>query len=137
MQTRQVVALVTVIVVIALALGVTIGYTISSQKTSTVTDTATMTSISISTVTQNTSSTFYASAKCTIAGQPGGLLLGIESDSTLRPIVGANVAATNTPALCNGVPATNETTMKFTTNGTVWYPLRTDNDASYSFVVTF
>jgi len=96
-----------------------------------------VTTISMTTVTQNTSSTFYATAKCTIAGQPGGLLLGIVSDSTLRPVVGANVTATNTPALCNGAPATNQTTTKFTTNDTMWYPLPTDNAASYFIVVSF
>jgi len=43
LQTRQVVALVTVIALIALALGTTIGYGISSAKTTTLTTTQTQT----------------------------------------------------------------------------------------------
>jgi hypothetical protein len=84
-----------------------------------------------------TSQAQQISTSCIIQGQPGALQLRILSDSTLQPLVGANVSATNTPALCNNVPATTHTGMKFTTNGTDWYYLPTDNEASFSFVVSY
>jgi hypothetical protein len=89
------------------------------------------------TLTTTPSQVLQTTASCSISGQPGGLMLRILSNSTLQPVVGANVSATNTPASCDNTPATKQITMKFTTNGTVWYSLPTDNDASYSFVVSY
>ena len=82
------------------------------------------------------------SLTCSISGQPGGLQLRIVSDSTLQPIVGAKVTATSNPAYCSifggaPFPATTSSTLEFTTNGTLWYSLPTDNDGSYSFVVSY
>ncbi len=76
-----------------------------------------------------------------ITGQPGGSFLRILSDSTLAPVTGAVVTATLNPMGCirNGVesPANAVTTQTFTTNGTEWMPLDTNNGANYSFTVEY
>jgi hypothetical protein len=77
------------------------------------------------------------STSCTISGQPAGMFLRMLSNSTLTPIAGAKVAATNQPALCNNSPATQQSTMKFTTNSTEWYSFPSENDAGYSFAVSY
>jgi hypothetical protein len=74
---------------------------------------------------------------CSISGQPEGMLLRILSDSTLRPIIGAQVTATNQPAFCNIFSATKQTTVTFTTYNSIWYPLDGDNNAGYSFSVSY
>jgi len=94
------------------------------------------TSRSTATNTTTTTTTMTATA-CVIFGQPGPIFLRILSDSTLKPVVGAQVVATNQPALCNGSPATGRTTVTFTTSGTEWYSLDSENDAGYSFLVSY
>jgi hypothetical protein len=79
------------------------------------------------------------STYCTISGQPGPIFLRVVSDSNSnQTIAGAQVAATNEPAYCDSSPANSQTTFTFTTNsGTEWYALNSQNDAGYSFVVTY
>jgi hypothetical protein len=140
-------------VIVASALLVTSGYGTTVTKTSTPTSTLTtaetktltipsssLASPAISTVTLSTSSTTSTpqqgvSTTCMIAGQPGAMYLRVVSDSNQTPIVGARVAATNEPAYCNDSPATDQTTLSFTTNDSEWYPLDTWNNAGYSIVV--
>jgi hypothetical protein len=91
-----------------------------------------------STITVATSSTTStASTTCSIIGQPGGIQIGILSDSNSSPVVGAKVYATNHPDLCNGAPATSQTTITFATTSTNWYSLPSDNIGSYSFIVSY
>jgi len=78
-----------------------------------------------------------ASTKCVILGQPGGIFLKVLSNSTLKPVAGVSVTAINRPALCNGSPATSQTVKTFTTNGTEWFPLPSDNNAAYSLTATY
>lgn len=76
--------------------------------------------------------------ECSITGQPGGLFFRIISDSNQTPIAGATIKATNQPAYCNNSPANEQATSSFTTSaGTRWYSFDTENDAGYSFVVTY
>lgn len=89
-----------------------------------------------STNTTTTTTTTTATA-CVILGQPGPIFLRVLSDSTLNPLVGAQIMAKNQPALCNGSPATGQTTLTFTTNGTEWYSLGSENDAGYSFIISY
>jgi hypothetical protein len=77
------------------------------------------------------------STVCIILGQPGPFFLRVVSDSDQSPLVGATVAATNEPALCNGVPATSQTTTTFTTSDTGWYSLVSENDGGYSLLVNY
>ena len=81
--------------------------------------------------------TSTTSTTCVITGQPGPFFLRVLSDSTQTPVSGAQVTATNQPALCNGTPATGQTTLRFTTNATQWYQLGSENNAGYSFVVVY
>ena len=81
-------------------------------------------------------------ASCVIEGQPGPFYFRVVTDSSLIPIAGAEVAATNRPALasCNESPphpATSQTTLTFMTNSTEWYSLNSQNNAGYSFVVKY
>jgi hypothetical protein len=80
---------------------------------------------------------YYSGQGCTITGQAGGLQLRILSDSTLQPILGATVRATNSPAQCNYALATTQTSTTFTTDGKSWFTLPTDNNAGYSFVISY
>jgi hypothetical protein len=60
------------------------------------------------------------------------------SDLTgLAPVVGARVMATNQPAFCGAAPATEQKTLTFTTNSTMWYSLDSNNNAGYSIVVRY
>lgn len=77
------------------------------------------------------------STACSITGQPGGIEISIISDSTSTPVVGARVYATNQPALCNDAPATSKSTIAFTTSNAQWYSLPSDNNAAYSFIVSY
>jgi len=101
-----------------------------------VTSSARSTSSSSNTV--STTSTQTVTYQCIITGQPGGLFLRILSDSDQTQVAGAAVNATNQPAYCNNSPANVQTTTSFTTTaGTQWYSLDSQNDAGYSFVVTY
>lgn len=152
-QTALVVILVVLIIVAAGA-----GYLASSSRTVistltttqvgptlattfTITQTATTTEMgptvtTIFSLNTTQSQVQQTSISCSISVE-GGLALRILSNSTLQPVVGATVFATNTPASCNNTPATTQTTMKFTTNGTIWYSLPTVNDGGYSFGVGY
>jgi hypothetical protein len=82
-----------------------------------------------------TASTSYI---CSISGQPGGIFLRVISDSTMKPISGAEVTATNKPALCNGQQqATPIVVQSFATNSTEWVSLPSDNNAGYSLSVNY
>ena len=85
----------------------------------------------------NSNSTPLTSSRCVITGQPGPFYLGVLSDSTHQPLVGAKVVATDRPAYCNNQPATSQTSISFTTNGTVWMELPSENNGGYSISVTF
>ncbi len=77
------------------------------------------------------------STSCIILGQPGGIMFRVLSDATSEPVSGVAVIAVNTPATCNGSPATNQTVDMFTTNETEWRSLPSDNNYQYSFVVNY
>jgi hypothetical protein len=64
-------------------------------------------------------------------------MIRILSNSTLQPVVGADVSATSQPVYCGSVPATTQTTMQFITNGTTWYSFPTENYGGYSFTVDY
>ena len=83
------------------------------------------------------SSLSAVSTVCYVQGQPAGFFIRILSDSAFTPVVGVKVMATNNPALCNSTPATKQTTVTFTTNSNEWYTLPSDNNAGYSFMVTY
>jgi hypothetical protein len=123
---NELVAIVLVVTIASLALNV---YQYSSPRSVTVT-TSFNTSTTI-TASVNTSNT------CIIVGQPAGILFRVLADSTLEPVAGVSVTAINTPALCNGSPATSQTFDTFTTNGTEWLPLPSDNNYQYSFVANY
>lgn len=74
---------------------------------------------------------------CIIVGQPGGIFLRVLSDSTLEPVDGVVVTAVNSPASCNGYPATAKTVDMFTTNGTEWVSLPSDNNYQYTFIANY
>ena len=78
-----------------------------------------------------------SSTTCVILGQPGGIAVRVLSDSAMKPLTGALVVANNTPATCNGEPATTATSESFTTNGTEWTSLPSDGDSQYHFRVTY
>ena len=95
-----------------------------------------------SVTTSSTSSSSQQSTTCIISGQPGPIFLRVISDSNQTPVGGAQVAATNQPAYCgNGItssPANNRVTVTFTTSSrTEWYSLDSENNAGYSFVITY
>lgn len=94
-------------------------------------------SLKFVTATTTTVETSYlaTSTTCHITGQPAGISFRVLSDSTSEPVTGAFVAAVNRPALCNGSPASSQTVKTFTTNGTEWFPLPSDNNAGYTFFV--
>jgi hypothetical protein len=83
------------------------------------------------------SGTSAESTSCSISSQPGPFLLRIISDSNQTPVVGAQVMATNNPIFCGDSPATTQTTLAFTTNGTEWYSLSGENNLGYSVVITY
>ncbi|MGD0637288.1 MAG: hypothetical protein ABSA72_04540 [Nitrososphaerales archaeon] len=95
-----------------------------------------------STTSSSASSSSQQSTTCIISGQPGPIFLRVISDSNQTPVAGAQVAATNEPAYCgNGItssPANNQVTVTFTTSSsTEWYSLDSENNAGYSFVITY
>lgn len=77
------------------------------------------------------------STTCSISGQPGGIFFGVLSDSTSEPVAGVVVTAVNSPASCNGYPATAKTVDMFTTNGTEWLSLPSDNNYQYAFIANY
>jgi len=77
------------------------------------------------------------SSSCVITGQPGPFFLRVLSDSNRKLVVGAQVVARNNPAYCNGQPAISATTYSFTTNGTEWTELQSENNGGYSITVLF
>jgi len=84
-----------------------------------------------------TNQSVVGETSCVISGQPGGMFLGIFSDSDLKPVEGAQVTATNIPAYCDNSPATSKMTTNFTTAGIVWIELPSENNAGYSFSVRY
>lgn len=113
-----------------------IGSTSISSTSVTATPTAGTTIVTLCCV-STTIVTSQTSSSCSISGEPYGLMIRIVSDSTLQPVVGAIINATNNPALCDGTTATTQTSISFTTNGTMWYTLPTENDDSYTFNVNY
>jgi len=83
------------------------------------------------------SETSTESTACSTSGQPGPFLLRILADSNQTPIMRAHVMATNSPIFCGDSPATAQTTLTFTTNGTDWYSLGGENNLGYSIVITY
>jgi hypothetical protein len=55
----------------------------------------------------------------------------------MLPLTGVSVVARNTPATCEGEPATARTSVSFTSNGTEWVSLPSDNNYQYQFNVTY
>jgi len=74
---------------------------------------------------------------CSISGQPGGIQFRVLSDSALKPVAGVNVTTVNIPAMCNGIPATSQSTQMFKTNGTEWFNLPSDDNYQYDFVANY
>ena len=74
---------------------------------------------------------------CSISGQPAGFFLRILSDSTLKPLIGAQVMATNQPAFCGNIPATGQEKVIFVTGNTEWYPFSGENNVGYSFIISY
>lgn len=130
------VAVLLVVVVASLALNV---YQDSTPKSLTVTKTSTQatTETTTETTTEITTLLVTTSITCIITGQPGGIVFRVLSDSTLMPVAGVSVIAINTPFLCDGSPATSQTVEMFTTNGTAWLPLPSDNNYGYSFIANY
>lgn len=77
------------------------------------------------------------STVCSISGQPAGIEFRIIYDVNSTPVIGAKVYATNKPALCGNAPATTQSTTTITTTGNEWYSLPSDNNAGYSFIVSY
>ena len=99
--------------------------TVTSQTTLTVTSTSTFTETS-------------TSSECSITGEPAGLFIRILSDSSQTSVVGALVIATNDPAGCGTSQATGQRTINFTTSAdTQWYPLNSNDNFGYSFLVAY
>ena len=98
------------------------------------TTTSTITSSQTIVVTTTVGST---PTTCIIVGQPGGIFFRVLSDSTSEPVAGVVVTAVNSPASCNGSPATAKTVYMFTTNGTEWLSLPSDNNYQYSFIANY
>ena len=74
---------------------------------------------------------------CVITGQPGGISLRVISNSTMKPIAGAEVTATSTPAICNDQPAIPPVVQSYATSSTEWVSLPSDNNAGYSISVRY
>ena len=75
-------------------------------------------------------------------GEPGPFGLRILFESNQTPVSGAQVIATNRPGVYGcvgspGYPLTNQTTVTFTTNKTMWYMFDSGYDESYSITVTY
>jgi len=85
----------------------------------------------------STTSSSSSSAACTILGQPAGFYLRVLNVSTGAPVRGADVVAVNEPAYCNYQQAAPRTTVAFTTNGTEWFELPSENDAGYAISVAY
>jgi hypothetical protein len=79
------------------------------------------------------------SSACTYSAQPGPLFLRVLSDENQTPVAGAQVSATNTPFLCNGLPVTPQRTQTFVTNSTQWLSLGGAGvmNSDFSFVVRY
>lgn len=75
----------------------------------------------------------------TITAAPGRLSLRVVSDSNQTPVSGAQVTATSMPA--GYIPAScqgPQTTLRFTTNSTEWYPLNAASwPGGFSLVVEY
>jgi hypothetical protein len=126
--TSLVIVALMVIAVASLALN---AYQYSSTKTVTETTTTEVTTTEITTELVTTSYT------CIISGQPGGIFLRVLSDSTSQPVSGVVVTAVNTPFQCDGSPATTKTVDMFTTNGTEWLSLPSDNNYQYFIIANY
>ena len=77
------------------------------------------------------------STMCMISGQPAGISFRALSDSTSEPVSGVVVTAVNTPARCNGSLAATQVVDMFTTNGTEWLSLPSNNNYQYSFIANY
>ena len=77
------------------------------------------------------------STVCSISGQPAGIEFRIIYDVNSTQVIGAKVYATNDPALCGNAPATAQLTTTISTTGKEWYSLPSDNNAGYSFSVSY
>ena len=107
--------------------------TTTSVQTQTVVSQSTLTVTSTSTITQ-TSTSF----QCIISGEPAGIFVRVLSDSSQTPVAGALVIATNEPASCGTSLATGQRTINFTTSAaTQWYPLNSNDNLGYSFLVAY
>ena len=115
------------------------------QSTTTLVQTSTTTSNQVSTSTFTTTITSTSteaetstSFECTITGEPAGVFFRVLSDSNQTPVAGALVVATNQPADCGTSQATAERTVNLTTSAaTQWYPLDSNDNFGYSFLVAY
>ena len=85
----------------------------------------------------STSNSVSHSTTCLITGQPAGFYLRVLNDSSGGPVRGAQVAAVSEPAYCDGQQAAPQTTVTFTTNGSEWVGLPSQNDAGYNISVVY
>jgi len=79
----------------------------------------------------------HGSTTCTFSAYPLALGIRVVSDTNQTPIAGASVAATGTPTLCDGIPATSQEKVTFVTNGSEWYYLPSVDYSTYKFVVGY
>lgn len=129
-------ALIVIALIIVVGFGAYLNATLNTTNTSNVTTLSPVTTSISQTPATSTITTSIATV-CSISGQPAGLELRILSDTSKTPISGAEVKATNQPALCDNTPATKQATVTFTTSDTEWYSLPSDNNAGYSFTVSY
>ena len=134
------------LLVIAILAGAGAGYLVGGQvnvRTTTTTKqlTTTFTLVgsggTLETTTVTTTELITTSTMCSISGQPGGIFLRVLSDSTSQPVSSVVVTAVNTPFQCDGSPATSKTVDMFTTNGTEWRPLPSDNNYQYFIIANY
>jgi hypothetical protein len=130
---------VAVLLVVAILAGAGAGYFASSSLRPTATTTTT--SFLTTTATTTEVVTSYTSTSCIITGQPGGISVRFLNGNTMAPVAGVYVVALSTPFYCSGgiglTPAGPQTVAIFTTNGTEWYPLSSDNNAAYSITAFY
>ena len=125
--------------------------TTTSTSFSTVTRQQVTTTTEVSTVSANYTEEFTTLVtltssvsrltECVDEGPPGPLELRVLNDSSMVPVIGANVTATNTPIYCRGngnQPLDDNVTVLFTTGPTEWYSIYGEGpDASFAVNVTY
>lgn len=111
--------------------------TVTQMSTEEATTTVTQAGVAFTTIITKAAST--ASFTCTDSAPTGPFFLRVLSDSTMEPVPGANVTATNRPVICNGtLPLADNVTVLFTTGATEWYLLSSDGvDAAWSVTVKY